>query len=307
MGPRTASEGGMDEMTPRTVREWTHAPVAVARNLRAAAADLLDREFSYSAGHLTAVLNTCLFAPSLFTFWFVNGLVDFSTALVIGAVATPAGLQVRLFAYALLVPTFLVARMAVYLLHPVHRKQVLQGACPNAQYLSLDWFSVGILATGLPLALQDLGPWLSMNLVFLVGLFALPWVLPPRRAIAVKFLAIVLGIALFLYANYGSALPVVPDPAAVVGPVATLRLSDATTARLMELVNSLVVGPLFVGAFGVLMNHILTRPELRDIPFVRHTLPRRDPDRIVVTSASFGTVFYLLVVAATTGRLILVP
>lgn len=55
------------------------------------------------------------------------------------------------------------------------------------------------------------------------------------------------------------------------------------------------------------MNHLLTRPELTDIPVLRHTLPRRDPDTVVVTSAALGTPFYLLVVTAATGRAILIP
>ena len=69
--------------------------IELGRNLRSASADLLSQGLSYSTGHLTVVLNGCLFAPSLLTFWFVNGFLDFSTAVAIGAVATPAGLQVR--------------------------------------------------------------------------------------------------------------------------------------------------------------------------------------------------------------------
>ncbi|MFC6942741.1 hypothetical protein ACFQE8_22745 [Salinirubellus sp. GCM10025818] len=140
-------------------------------NLRSALVDLFSQEFSYSLDHLATILNGCLFAPSLLTFWLVNGVIDFSTALAIGTVATPAGLQLRLLAYVLLVPTFLLVRAVVHLLHPVHRRQVLGGSCPNTRLLSLDWFSMGILATGLPLAIQNLGPWLGMNAVFLLGVF----------------------------------------------------------------------------------------------------------------------------------------
>ena len=283
------------------------APLEVSRNLREAVGDLLSREFSFSMGHLAALLNGCLFVPSLFTFWFVNGIVDFSTAIAIGAVASPGGLQVRLLAYALLVPTFVIVRMAAYLVHPVHRNPVLAGACPSVQYLSLDWFSVGILATGLPLAMQNLGPWLAMNAVFLVGLFVLPRFLPRRLATTVKATSIVLGVGLFLYANYGGGIGLLPEPSTVVGAAATISLSDATTASLMRIVNSIVVGPIIIAGFGVGLNHVLTRPELQDIPVLHHTLPRRDPDRIVVASAAFGTVFYLLVVTLTTNQLTLVP
>ena len=290
-----------------TLLDGLRRPIEVGRNLRSALADLLSQEFTFSSGHLTAILNGCLFAPSILTFWFVNGVIDFSTAVVIGSVASPAGLQIRLYAYLLLVPTFLLLRAGFHLAHPGHRKRVLSGTCPQTEYLSLDWFSVGILATGLPLALQDLGPWLGMNAVFLVGLFVVPRVLPPWPGMAEKFLAIAAGSALFLFANYGALLPVGPDPASVVGPVATLALTDATTASLLAAVNSVGVGPLLVAAFAVAMNHLLTRPELRDVPLLRHTLPRRDPDRVVVASAAFGTVFYLLVVAAATSELVFVP
>lgn len=71
-------------------------PLEVGRNVRSALVDLLSQEYSCTIGHLTALLNGCLFAPSILTFWFVNGLLDFSTAIVMGSLASPAGLLVRL-------------------------------------------------------------------------------------------------------------------------------------------------------------------------------------------------------------------
>lgn len=288
------------DATARTLR-------GLVTRLRAAVTDLLSQEFSYSSGYLAAMLNCCLFAPSLLTFWFVNGLIDFSTAVAIGAVASPAGLQVRLVVYLLLVPVFLALRAAIHMAHPAHRRQLLQGACPNARYLSLDWFSVGVLATGLPLAVRDLGPWLGMNAVFLVGIFLLPRVLDGRPARAVTVAAVVAGTGLFLYANYGGVVAVLPHPAAVVGPVATLVLPDSTVTDMLRVVNSLLVGPFVVAGVGAVMNRVLTRPELTDIPVVRHSLPRRDPDDVVVVSTAIGTVIYLLVAALATGHLLLVP
>ena len=88
------------------------------------------------------------------------------------------------------------------------------------------------------------------------------------------------------------------------GPAATLALFDATTVLLAYSINSLMLGPLAAAVFGAAMNRLLTRPELRDIPLLRHTLPRSDPDRVVVTSATLGVVFYMLVVAVATGKLI---
>lgn len=55
------------------------------------------------------------------------------------------------------------------------------------------------------------------------------------------------------------------------------------------------------------MNHLLTHPEVRSISLLWHTLPKRDPDRIVLTSTALGTAFYLLVVAAASGSLHIVP
>jgi len=283
--------------------------MATVSALRSSFADLLDQEFDWSAGHLATLLNGCAFAPSLLTFWFVNGVVDFSTALAIGSVASPGGLVVRLLAYVLLVPTFVALRAGYYLAHPVHRQVVLQGACPQSRLFSLDWFSVGILATGLPLALQELGPWLGMNLVFLVGVFVLPRLVPERAGDAVALASVGLGVALFAYARYGAAAAAVapvPDPAWM-GPVATLRLSDATTALLLAAANSLATGPLLVAGFGLAMNVVFGREELAELPVVRHTLPDPDPVRTVAASAALGTAFYLLVVAGATGRLTLVP
>jgi len=277
------------------------------RRLRAALTELLDQEFSYSTGHVATILSGCLFAPSLLTFWFVNGVVEFSTAVAIGAVGSAAGLQVRLLAYLLLVPVFLASRVTLHLLHPGHRAQVLAGSCPTTRLLSLDWFSTGILATGLPLALQNVGPWVGMNVVFVIGVFVLPRAVPEERRDTVRLAAMVAGGGLFLYANYGAAAPGTPTPGTVLGPVATATLAPETTACLVRVVTSIAVGPLVVGGFGVLMNHVLTRPELSTVPLVRHALPRRDPDAVVVTSAATGTLFYLLVVAGATGTVVLVP
>ncbi|MFB6250803.1 MAG: hypothetical protein ABEI27_03785 [Halobellus sp.] len=290
-------------MLKKPVRERLDALSQRRRNLLSAANDLFSQEFSYSTGYAATVLNGCLFAPSLLTFWFVNGLIDFSTAITIGAVATPAGLQIRLLAYVLLVPTFFLLRIALHVLHPEHRRRILSGSCPNARLLSLDWFSMGILATGLPLALQDFGPWLGMNGALLLGLFVLPRPLSVRRARATKLVAIVSATALFLYAKYGSAVTVLPPPQTVIGPIATLSIGDATTEWLLGIVNSFRFGPLLVGLFGMGMNHILTRPELTELPLLHHTLPERDPDAVVFTSAALGTAFYLVVVAAATGTM----
>lgn len=273
--------------------------------------DLLDQEFGASVGHLTTLLHGCVFAPSLLTFWLVNGVLDFSTAFAIGAIAGPGGLVIRLAAYLLLVPVFVGLRAGFYLAHPRHRRTILSGACPSSQVLSLDWFSVGILATGLPLALQDLGPWVGMNAVFLLGLFVLPQAVAPAYRPRVKLGAIGVGLLVFAYANYGGLVtglaPAVPTPGAVLGPVATFTLTDATTGRLLAVMNSLLTGPAAVAAVAVGMNWVLTHPAVAGIPVVRHTLPGRDPPSLVVTSAALGTVFYLLVVAAATGRLVWLP
>lgn len=294
-------------MKQETARERVEILVDLGTNLQDALTSLFTQEFSYSAGHLATILNGCLFAPSLLTFWFVNGILDFSSAIAIGAVATPAGLQLRLLAYLLLVPTFLLARVGLHLLHPVHRAQVLAGSCPNTRLMSLDWFSMGILATGLPLALQNFGPWFGMNAIFLVGVFVLPRLLPERLASGIKPFAIIFGGTVFLYANYGGTLPLLPAPSTVLGPVATFTLDEATTTWMVRLVNSITFGPVLVGAFGVFMNRVLTRPELTTIPFIRHALPQRDPDLVVITSAAFGTAFYLIIVTAASGQLIIIP
>ncbi|MFB6205378.1 MAG: hypothetical protein ABEJ05_02465 [Haloglomus sp.] len=276
-------------------------------NLQAALADLVGQELSLSNGYVAALLNGCLFAPSLLTFWFVNGVIDFSTAVLIGSVVSPAGLQLRLYAYLLLVPVFFLLRVTLHLVHPTHRRQVLSGSCPRTEVLSLDWFSVGILATGLPIALQDLGPWLGTNAVLLFGVLVVPSATSGRTAAASKFVAVVVGPLLFLYATYGAAVAFLPAPATTLGPLATLTLSDATTTILLRTANSFLLGPVFVAGFGVAMNHVLTHPEVRSIPLLRRTLPRRDPDRVVVTSAALGTLFYLCVVLAFTGELVVFP
>jgi hypothetical protein len=292
---------------PATTASGAESVAESAGNVAAAFRELLDQEFSFSAGYLAAILNGCLFAPSVLTFWFVNGVVDFSTAIAIGAAGTAGGLQIRLVAYVLLVPTFLLTRVVAHLLHPGHRAEVLAGSCPSSRLVSLDWFSVGILATGLPLAMQNFGPWVGMNVVFLLGVFVLPRALPAAQRGPVRLGALVGGSTLFLYANYGAAVGVLPAPASVVGPVATVTLSDAATRQFVTTVNSMAAGPALVAGFGAVMNRIVTRPELTDIPLVGHAMPRRDPDLVVVTSAALGTAFYLGVRAAATGTLAVLP
>jgi hypothetical protein len=288
--------------------DWLAGVGTTARSLRSAFADLLSQEFSWSAGHLTALVNGCVFAPTLLTFWFVNGVADFSTAFVLGTVASPAGLQIRLFAYLLVVPVFIAVRASYYLLHPVHRKAVLSGTCPQSQLLSLDWFTVGILLTGLPLALRELGLWIGTNAIFVTGIFLLPrFVDADRPSTAVKVGALLAGMALFAYVKVGGTVGAVPRPAAVVGPVATLSLTAADIGFLMRLMNSLLLGPPLVAVVGYATNRVMTHPAVTDIPLLHHTLPRRDPWPAVAVSASLGTVFYLLFRGAFTGHLVVVP
>lgn len=273
--------------------------------------DLVSEDCSGSCGNFLGVGLGCLLGVTLLKFWFVNGLIDFSTALVLGTVTSTAGLAVRLTAYLFVVPFFLGVQLSYYLLHPVHRATLREGQCPKSDVLSLDWFTVGILATGLPIALRDFGPWAGMNVVFLVGLFIVPrFVTNARLRGMVKLGGIFLGSGLFLYANYGgllAALTSIPAPAAVLGPVATFRLSATATVLLSRLFNSLATGPLVVAGFALVMNGLLTHPALKTTPLVRHTLPRRDPVRSVVVSAALGTMFYLVVSAIVTGNVILLP
>jgi hypothetical protein len=119
----------------------------------------------------------------------------------------------------------------------------------------------------------------------------------------------------FAYASYGAALadplplplPLVPDPATAVGPVATLRLSDATTGTLVSVTNPLVTGPPVLALFALSVNRLLTRPELVTVPSLRRSLPRRDPAGTVLGSAALGTVLHLGVVRLWTGRALLLP
>jgi hypothetical protein len=72
-------------MTPRTFHEQLGSLLELRTNLRAAAADLFSREFSSSTGHVATILSGCLFAPSLLTFWFVNGFIDSANSVVYSA------------------------------------------------------------------------------------------------------------------------------------------------------------------------------------------------------------------------------
>lgn len=84
--------------------------------------------------------------------------------------------------------------------------------------------------------------------------------------------------ALFFYAKYGAVVSFLPQPAVILGPVATTTLSDATTATLLTVANSLLLGPLLVAGFAVLMNYLLTHPEVREIPGTPADPARAGPD-----------------------------
>jgi hypothetical protein len=279
--------------------------------LATALVDLVRDDCSGSCGNVFGVGLGCLFGLTVFKYWFINGIIDFSTALVLGAVASSAGLAVRLAAYVLVVPFFLGVRLTYYLVHPRHRTTLRAGNCPKSNLLSLDWFTVGILATGLPIALRHFGPWAGMNVVFLVGLFVLPrFVERDRPAGGVKLGTLAIGSGLFLYARYGGLLAAqtpIPAPATVIGPVATFRLPQTAVTTLVYLFNSLLVGPLVIAGLALVMNRLLTHRLLKTTPVLRHALPRRDPAISVVVSAAFGTTFYLLLVAVTTGQLMVLP
>jgi len=104
-----------------------------------------------------------------------------------------------------------------------------------------------------------------MNAVILLRMFLLPKLFPGRQSGVIRLLASVFAGLVFLYANYGGAVPVILQPSTVLGPIATFALDDATTLWLFRLVNSITCSPVVVGGFAVLMNHILTRPNLTDI------------------------------------------
>lgn len=283
-----------------------------AKRVGEAVSDLFTKECAWSCGYFVAFLFGCVFSPVILKYWFINGVLDFSTALVIGSVSTQSGMLVRALAYVLIVPAFFVAKFTYYAVHPQYRQTILTGACPTGRLFSLDWFSVGILATGLPLALQDLGPWIGMNTVFLLGVFVLPrFVHSQRLAIATKIASLLGGTILFLYANYGVFLtgfvPWIPDPTAVLGPVATFQLTDTTTTSLLRAVNSVVLGPPIIAVFAYVMNRLLTHEALTSIPAVHHTLPRRDPWKTVTLSAAIGTLVYLGTVFLYTGEIVIVP
>lgn len=179
------------------------APGRVRQGVHRAVLAVVTDDCEWSCGNATSLGLSCVFGLTLLKFWFLNGLIDFSTALAVGSVASPVGLAVRLTAYVLVVPTFVGLRLAYYAAHPAYRRALRGGSCPSGGPLRLDWFTVGILATGLPIALRDLGPWLGMTAVFLVGLFAVPRVLDGRAAANARLGSIVVGSALFAYTKYG--------------------------------------------------------------------------------------------------------
>lgn len=275
-----------------------------------AVAHLFTKECAWSCGYFVVFLFGCVFSPIILKYWVINGLLDFSTSLVIGSVTTGSGLLVRALAYVIIVPVFFALKFLYYAVHPEHRQTVLSGACPRGRLFSLDWFSVGILATGLPLALQNFGPWIGMNAIFLLGVFVLPrFIRSHRLVIGTKVASLVGGTILFLYANYGGFLaaivPVIPDPGVVLGPVATFRLSDALTTSLLHIVNSVVLGPPIIAGFAYVMNRLMTHEALTTIPVLHHTLPRRDPWKTVGLSAAAGTLVYLGTVFLYTGDIII--
>lgn len=232
--------------------------------------DLVKDDCSGSCGTYLGVGLGCFFGVTILKFWLINGIIDFSTALVLGTFTSTAGLAVRLAAYVFVVPFFFAVQLSYYLLHLDHRSTLRPGRCQRSDLLSLDWFTVGVLVTGLPLALREFGPLAGMNAVFLVGLFVIRrFVKDDSLRGVMKLGSIVLGSGLFLYANDGgrlAAATALPTPAAVLGPVATFRLSAPAAVLLSRLFNSLATGPRVVAGFSLVMNGLLTHPVLKTTP-----------------------------------------
>lgn len=265
-----------------------------------------------SCGHSTALGLGCLFSASLLRYWFVNGLLDFSTAFALGTAAAPGGLIARLAAYLAVVPVFLLTLWGYHLFDAERRTRLLETGSPSRTPLSLDWFTVGILATGFPIALRALGTWIATVALVLAALFAVPFVLDSSRTRTGTQLTLLLAaLLLFVYGTYGDVVTAtfefMPSPRRVLGPIAGVTLSATTITSMLAVTNSLLVGPLFVAAFAVGSNAVLTHPVLRTVPVVRHALPRRDPTKTVAVSSAAGTVFFLLVVWLLTGWLVVVP
>jgi hypothetical protein len=193
---------------------------------------------------------------------------------------------------------FVVTKFVYHLIFDT--EMMASGSCPTDSVFDLDWFAVGVLGTSFPMALQDAGAWFFSTIIYLISLFILPRLVDSERTgNFLKVLGLGVGFALYLWIVHGDA-SALPD-------IMTFTLTDETTQYIVELVTSLVFGPILLGLFAVGNAVVLTSRPFKTIPYAGPLLPDRDNIRSVFISGAIGTLFFLAIQGILSGQVIVYP
>lgn len=309
------------------------------RAVAGCASDIVASELRLTNGHIVSIIFGCILSVQLFQFWLVNGIADFSTAIVvtdlvtwdvhpfelvfdvtvqadaihINAPAFSADLTrafiARVIGYILIVPAFVLAKLGYYAL--TRPNAVLAGRCPRVEKLfSLDWFTSGVLMTTLPLAVRDLAQFLVPLLLTGVGIYGAQFVAETETdRDLIKLGAIIVAGAVFLWLGFTSfvtSLVSVPTPASV-SPLLTAKVPATATEQAMRIFNALLSGPVVVAAAALVFNALQADEEIQSAPLVSKGIQGAEPSAVVMMSAYTGTFVFLLVNGVITGQLILTP
>lgn len=295
--------------------------------------------FGITRGTIVAVILSCILTYQVLQFWALNGIMDFGSAIALTDMVTwtfdvsngvydigingdavkiltpTATVNVsrafiaRLFAYVLIVPAFLTAKVAWY--YYSQPAVIKRGQCPRKtkRLFSLDWFTSGILMTALPLAVQNIAQFLVPMAIVVVFLFGNEYLTSEETEDFLDIAGLTLAVVAFVWLSFAGTLAAstpVPLPADV-HPLLAYKLPDEAVRGAMAMFNSLILGPVLVVVTGLAFNAGQGNEVVYDTPGLQKTLQKPEPHRVVIASAGLGTLVFLLIKGAVTGTFIIVP
>jgi hypothetical protein len=226
----------------------------------------LDDLSSFSVG--------CLLTLDLL-YWILSGASRFGSSLVVGIPAVGE----RIFVYLLLLPAFVLVKTTWIAIE--YPGAITGQLCPRDTLFDLDWFTIGVFGTALPLTLERMWMWIATIVLF----FGFVYVIPNITGMNTKIFGVAGVVLVEIVGRFAPEL--VPN---------SLRftLQESQVTSLMDLTLNLVAGPIILGALAVVVSVIIRTRELRSLPYGEY-LPDPDPAESAFVSAATGTLLFLLI------------
>lgn len=214
----------------------------------------------------------CLLTIDLL-YWVLSGAGRFTSSAVLGLPA----LDERFFVYLLLLPLFVAVKTSWIAIE--YPGAITGQLCPNDTLFDLDWFTIGVFGTALPLTLERIWMWIATVLIFVTLFILVPRLGPDTRILGIVGIGLVQVVGRFF-----------PD---VVPSVLRVTLQQPQVDALMDVVLNIYTGPVILGGLAVVVAGVLSLDEVRSLPG-GDLLPDKDPGVSVFVSAATGTLLFLL-------------